>query len=76
MHTVQPMLKDGRWDSRSIAGLVKADFANIFHISALCDTPITTDEAAGATTCLQIEHAGNAYHSMPPYVNITVDSEC
>jgi hypothetical protein len=58
---VQPVLKEGSWKGTVLAGRVKADFANLNYIKDLCQTPIRTDKADGGNTCLQIEHAGQAF---------------
>ncbi len=44
-------------------GLVKTSFANPIYTGKMCPTPIKDDPEAGDTTCLQIEHAGEAYHN-------------
>ncbi|KAI9746995.1 MAG: hypothetical protein M1835_002268, partial [Candelina submexicana] len=60
---VSPKLKYGGWDSQTMFGLVKTSFANPSYTGKMCPTPIKDDPDAGDTTCLQIEHAGQAYHN-------------
>ena len=50
--------------SRLMYGRVATTFANPFYIEDSCQTPIPTavDSDAGVT-CIQIEHAGQAYHN-------------
>ncbi|KAF3008610.1 hypothetical protein E8E13_007951 [Curvularia kusanoi] len=67
---VQPMLKNGRWEDRLLAGSVKADFASILHIQEMCQTPInkTVDPNYAGTTCTQIEHAGQGFFNYHKYL--------
>lgn len=65
---VQPMLKDGMWDSLVMEGRVKTDFANVNYVKHLCQTPIRTDTLYAGSTCLQIEHAGQGYHNYQRYL--------
>lgn len=61
---VQPSLRQGSWTPMNMSGRVHADFANVNYVKKLCQTPIkeTRDKDSGST-CLQIEHAGQAYHN-------------
>ncbi|CAO2651092.1 Nn.00g093890.m01.CDS01 [Neocucurbitaria sp. VM-36] len=65
---VQPMLKDGMWDSMVMAAQIKTDFANVNYVKKLCQTPIRSDEKNAGSTCLQIEHAGQGYHNYQRYL--------
>jgi len=69
---VQPMLKSGHWDEQVMMGNVKTEFANVNYIKQNCDSPITEtmDAKEGGNTCLQIEHAGQAYHNYQRYLSI------
>lgn len=66
---VQPMLKDGSWNSVLMSGNVRTDFANVNYVKHLCQTPIRTDKEYGGGTCLQIEHAGQGYHNYQKYLS-------
>ncbi|KAH7117056.1 hypothetical protein B0J11DRAFT_108280 [Dendryphion nanum] len=65
---VQPMLKDGAWEYRTLVGGVKTVFANPAYISKICPTPIRSDTEHAGSTCLQIEHAGQGYHNYQRYL--------
>lgn len=69
---VQPMLKEGRWDNRVMTGKVISDFANNKFIERACQTPISTDPEYGASSCSQIEFAGQGYHSK--WIELTTTS--
>lgn len=57
---VSPHLKYGKWESKTMAGLVQASYANTFYVEDNCETPITTtmDPEYAASTCMSIEHGG------------------
>lgn len=61
---VSPHLKYGDAEIKVMYGLVKSKYANPVYVGRLCQTPISieSDEYA-ASTCLAIEHAGQAYHN-------------
>lgn len=65
---VQPMLKHGHWEYRTLVGGVRTGFANPIYISNICPTPIRTDKEHKGSTCLQIEHAGQGYHNYQRYL--------
>lgn len=65
---VQPMLKNGYPETRMMAGSVSTDFANVNHVASMCQTPIYNDKENEATTCLQIEHAGQGYYNYHKYL--------
>lgn len=67
---VQPVLRDGNWDrGLQLAGRVKTDFANIAYVKNLCRTPIRNDALNQGSTCLQIEHAGQAFLNYQRYLS-------
>ena len=59
---VAPKLRYGGAEHRLIYGKVAASFANVFHVQGNCQTPITDkdDPDNSGTTCISIEHAGQA----------------
>ena len=67
---VQPMLKNGRMETITLAGSVKANFASVLYMQELCETPInkTIDPEYSGGTCTQIEHAGQAYYNYQKYL--------
>ena len=72
---VTPVLKFGATESRIMYGNVSTSFANAEYIEDHCNTPIkgTMDPDYG-TTCIQIEHSGQAYHNYMQYLTTWVDN--
>lgn len=66
---VVPVLKFGNTKNRLMYGKVSTEFANTHYIAAHCNTPIQylTDSGNGET-CIEIEHAGQAYHNYMQYL--------
>ena len=63
---VQPQLSFSGWEARTMQGNIYTQFANTDYIQDNCKTPITTkidDEDDITNTCIQIEHASQAYHN-------------
>lgn len=58
-----PKLKFGNLESRLVYGKVATQFANPDYIKLRCQTPIQVkdDETYAGSTCVEIEHAGQAY---------------
>lgn len=71
---VTPVLQFGKTENRLMYGKVSTSFANTNYIMQHCNTPIprATDSDNGRT-CIQIEHAGQAYHNYMQYLTIWVD---
>ncbi|KAL5119029.1 hypothetical protein ACEQ8H_003158 [Pleosporales sp. CAS-2024a] len=65
---VQPTLRQGSWKDTAMSGRVETDFANITYVKGMCQTPIRNDKVNQGSTCLQIEHAGQAYHNYQRYL--------
>ena len=67
---VAPKLKFGKNEHRLIYGKVSTDFANKQVIEDRCPTPIQQkdDSVDYGTTCIQIQHAGEAYHNYMQYL--------
>ena len=67
---VAPKLRLGPLENKVLYGKVSAAFANSIYLANTCPTPIdaNVDEIKG-TTCLQIEHAGQAYHNYQIYLD-------
>ena len=66
---VQPQLKFSAWERRSLQGPVTASFANPMFIQERCKTPIQYDDLADAQgTCIQLEHASQAYHNYMQWI--------
>ncbi|KAI9730134.1 MAG: hypothetical protein M1834_006127 [Cirrosporium novae-zelandiae] len=72
---VSPSLRFGNLKSRVMHGLVMTSFANPQYLSDTCPTPIqkSADPLYGGTTCLQIEHAGQAYHNYQAFLSVWTD---
>lgn len=61
---VAPQLKVGDFEDRVLYGKVAASFANEPYIEKNCKTPIPeTSDTFGPSTCIGIEHAGQAYQT-------------
>jgi hypothetical protein len=62
---VSPKLRLGPFEDRVLYGKVSAVFANSIFLAKTCPTPIEdkVDPEYKGSTCLQIEHAGQAYHN-------------
>ena len=73
---VTPVLKFGRTENRIMYGKVSTSFANKDYIEDHCNTPIrgAMDPDNNGTTCIQIEHSGQAYHNYMQYMTIWVDN--
>ena len=73
---VTPVLKFGKAQNRIMYGKVSTSFANTSYIEGHCNTPIqsTMDPVDYGTTCIQIEHAGQAYHNFMQYLTNWVNS--
>lgn len=72
---VAPVLKFGETESRIMYGKVSTQFANKDYIEDHCNTPIQrpVDPDDYGTTCIQIEHSGQAYHNYMQYLTNWVD---
>lgn len=67
---VQPQLRSGNWEPRSMQGVVKASWGNSVYLSNICSSPMKSgDTVYGGTTCLQIEYAAQAYHNYQRYLS-------
>lgn len=68
---VAPQLKMGPLEHRWLYGKVATSFANEQYIQQKCQTPIpnTTDPQYGPSTCIAIEHSGQAYHNYMQYLS-------
>ena len=73
---VTPVLRFGKTEDRLMYGKVSTSFANTSYIETHCNTPISpaTDPVDYGTTCIQIEHAGQAYHNYMQYLTTWVDN--
>ncbi|KAI1380985.1 hypothetical protein F4677DRAFT_206842 [Hypoxylon crocopeplum] len=68
---VSPKLKFGAWESRELDGLVKASYANPFHVQKACSTPIDLhmDPNNSAPSCLDVQYSGQSYHNLLTFMN-------
>jgi hypothetical protein len=68
---VSPKLRFGPFENKVLSGKVGAIFANATFLAETCPTPIQAedDPIYRGTTCLQIEHAGQAYHNYQLYLD-------
>lgn len=73
---VTPVLKLGPTESRIMYGKVATSFANADYIENHCNTPIPAamDPVDNGTTCIQIEHSGQAYHNYMQYLTTWVNN--
>lgn len=80
---VQPQLVIPDFESKTMLGLVKTQYANPIYISGNCKTPvkISYDQAfvntaldVSGTTCLQIDHAANAFHNFHNFLATWTDA--
>ena len=67
---VAPKLRLGPLEHKVLYGEVSATFANSVYLAKTCPTPIdeSVDPVKG-TTCLGIQHAGQAYHNYQIYLD-------
>ncbi|KAI9753023.1 MAG: hypothetical protein M4579_005365 [Chaenotheca gracillima] len=61
---VSPKLSPSSWNSKLMYGQVFTEYANPVYASQKCQTPAKIhDWEYGGSTCIEIEHAGQAYHN-------------
>lgn len=71
---VAPVLNFGEPESRIMYGKVSTPFANEAYIEDHCNTPVrAVDPDYYGSTCIQIEHSGQAYHNYMQYLTDWVD---
>ncbi|KAL8668020.1 MAG: hypothetical protein Q9168_007108 [Polycauliona sp. 1 TL-2023] len=68
---VAPKLKLGHLEQRMLYGKVASDFASNPYIQSQCKTPISVDvdPLYSGSTCVAIEHNGQAYHNYMQYLS-------
>ncbi|KAL8943584.1 MAG: hypothetical protein Q9211_000938 [Gyalolechia sp. 1 TL-2023] len=68
---VSPKLKMGALEHRRLYGKVATQFANERYIQQHCQTPISVlvDAEYSGSTCIAIEHSGQAYHNYMQYLS-------
>lgn len=68
--TVAPKLIMGPLEMKQLVGRVYTKFANPYYLASNCQTPVTQemDPVYQGSTCLQIEHVGQAYHNYQEYI--------
>ncbi|KAL3476649.1 hypothetical protein BJX99DRAFT_227490 [Aspergillus californicus] len=68
---VTPKLKWGPTEDRILVGNVRASFANTQYLANHCETsvPIEVDVEYRNTTCLDMKHAGQAYHNYQAFIH-------
>ena len=73
---VAPKLIWGSMKNQMLWGKVSTSWANTFTIQDRCPTPIQpmNDPTDYATTCIQLEHAGQAYHNYLQYLQLWTES--
>jgi hypothetical protein len=69
VYAVAPKLKLGSFENKLMYGLVTSKYAYPTYVADHCQTPVqsSTDSEKG-TTCLQIDHAGQAFHNYGQYL--------
>ncbi|KAL2831548.1 hypothetical protein BDW59DRAFT_157974 [Aspergillus cavernicola] len=67
---VTPKLKWGPVEDRMLVGEVYASFANTNYLTSNCETsiPVDTDTEYRNITCLNMQHAGQAYHNYQAFI--------
>ena len=66
---VTPKLKFGKSDHKVMYGQVATSFANTYYVEDQCTTPIQPKtDSDNQDTCIQIQHAGEAYHNYMQYM--------
>lgn len=71
---VAPKLRLGSQEHKVLYGKVSAAFANSTYLATMCPTPIGEQvDTDKGTTCLQIEHAGQAFNDYWIYLDNWVD---
>ena len=72
---VAPQLKMGPLEHRVLYGKVATSFANVQYIHQQCQTPIpnATDSQNRGSTCIAIEHSGQAYMNQSPGLKVLAD---
>ncbi|KAM0154321.1 hypothetical protein ACHAQE_000825 [Botrytis cinerea] len=72
---VSPSLQFGKWEHAVMKGLVKTSYGNPVYVAQNCETPISKemDSQYSASTCVDIDHAGEAYHNFLEYVRTWAD---
>ncbi|KAI9839538.1 MAG: hypothetical protein M1819_002164 [Sarea resinae] len=63
---VSPKLSFGSWNSKEMVGLYNHSFSNPAYLSHICTIPLKEEDT---TSCLQIEHASQAYHNFQNYLS-------
>ncbi|RAQ67582.1 hypothetical protein COH20_004531 [Aspergillus flavus] len=68
---VSPKLLAGPHEDRTLRANVSTDFFNPYYMGINCQTPISNEEDPlyRGTTCLQMQHVGQAYHNYIAYLN-------
>ncbi|KAI9646576.1 hypothetical protein NHQ30_004571 [Ciborinia camelliae] len=72
---VSPSLQFGKLERAVMQGLVKTSYANPFYVNQNCHTPISKaiDPDYSASTCVDIDHAGEAYHNFLEFIRTWAD---
>lgn len=75
---VAPKLKLGQPAHRLMWGKVATSFANTYTITSQCTTPIPatgpgSDPDYSGSTCIELEHSGEAYHNYMQYLGTWLD---
>lgn len=72
---VQPQLAFLPWQSKTLQGLVRAQFANIYYVHDQCHTPasVDPDKDNRTSTCSMIEHSAMGYHNYYTYLSMWDD---
>ncbi|MCJ1248653.1 hypothetical protein MMC30_005871 [Trapelia coarctata] len=66
-----PKLKLGPVEERTLYGRVSSPFANATYIANNCQTPVSSmDRENSPESCIEIEHAGQAFHSFMQYMGV------
>lgn len=67
---VQPHLKFGNWENKSLQGLVIASWGNSQYLAKKCASPTKDGDAEeGPTTCTQIQYAAQGFHNFQRYLS-------
>lgn len=70
---VQPQLRFGHWEYRSMQGVVRSSWGNAQYLEQQCQSPTVavdpTSPLDGMETCVEMEYAAQAYHNFQRFIS-------
>ncbi|KAB8300070.1 hypothetical protein EYC80_000304 [Monilinia laxa] len=72
---VSPSLQWGKLERAVMKGLVETSYGNTYYVKKTCHTPVSTamDDEYSASTCVDMDHAGEAYHNFLEFIRTWAD---